>query len=57
MISVSEDYGLLVREDLIPRKFSLLLERQKGRLVLPEDKRLWPRPEYLDRHRAGFAVA
>ena len=40
MISVSEDFGLLVREDLIPKKFSLLFERQRGRLVLPEDERL-----------------
>lgn len=57
MISVSEDYGLLVREDMIPRNFSLLFERQKGRLMLPEDKRLWPRPEYLEKHRVGFAAA
>lgn len=57
MVSVSKDYGLLVREDLIPKDYLLLFERQRHRLALPEDKRLWPRPEYLERHRAGFASA
>ena len=33
MISLSEDYGLLVREDLIPKKFSLRSKDRKGGLA------------------------
>ena len=55
LISLSHDYGLLVSHNRVPNEFRNLFENQVGRIHLPADERLWPRPEFVTRHRERFA--
>ena len=55
LISLSQDYGLLVSHNRVPNEFRNLFEKQVGRIHLPADERLWPRPEFVTRHRERFA--
>ena len=54
-ISLSHDYGLLVSHNRVPNEFRNLFEKQVDRIHLPADERLWPRPEFVTRHRERFA--
>ncbi|MDD9981579.1 MAG: HNH endonuclease [Gammaproteobacteria bacterium] len=55
LISLSDDYGLLVSHNRVPTEFRNLFEKQVDRIHLPADERLWPRPEFVTRHRERFA--
>ncbi|WP_300578007.1 HNH endonuclease [Phenylobacterium sp.] len=57
LISLTDDYRLLVSHNKVPTELRLLFERQLDRIHLPKDERLWPHPEYVGRHREGFMAA
>ena len=54
MISLTEEYRLLVSHNTIPSEFRDLFERQMDRIHLPKDRSLWPHPAYIERHRDAF---
>ena len=55
LISLSDDYGLLVSHNRVPSELRNLFERQVDRIHLPADERLWPRRDFVVRHRERFA--
>lgn len=54
LISIGEDYRLLVSHNKIPSELMALLAPQFERVLLPIDRRLWPGQTYLVAHRAIF---
>jgi putative restriction endonuclease len=57
LISLTDDYGLLVSHNKVPAELRSLFERQTKRIHLPLEQRLWPRLSYVARHRDAFANA
>src|ERR1700726_2622762 len=57
LISLTDDLGLLVSHNKVPSELRPLFARQLDRIHLPADRRLWPHPAYVRRHREGFAAA
>lgn len=57
LISVTDDYRLLVSHNKVPAELRSLFERQLDRIHLPADERLWPHPKYLARHREAYLAA
>ena len=57
LISLTDDYKLLVSHNKVPAELRGLFERQMDRIRLPKDHRLWPHPSYISRHREGFMAA
>ena len=55
LISLSDDYGLLVSHNRVPAELRRLFEPQRERIHLPADRRHWPNREYMARHRERFA--
>lgn len=55
LISLTDDYGLLVSHNKVPTELRELFARQEERIHLPADPRLWPKRTYLQRHRDAFA--
>jgi len=54
LISLTNDYRLLVAHNRVPAELRVLFERQLDRIHLPKDERLWPHPTYVERHREAF---
>jgi putative restriction endonuclease len=54
LISLTDDYGLLVSHNRVPGGLRSLFEKQLQRIRLPKNQALWPRPQYIQRHRAAF---
>lgn len=54
LISLTDDYGLLVSHNRVPGELRSLFEQQLQRIRLPKKEALWPRPQYIQRHRAAF---
>ncbi|WP_448662825.1 HNH endonuclease [Sphingomonas sp. CJ20] len=54
LISITDDYRLLVSHNKIPEEFRGLLAPQVEQIHLPTDKALWPRPSFLQHHRDRF---
>ena len=54
LISLREDYSLLVAHNRVPSEFQDLFSNQLKRIHLPDDERLWPQPAYLEWHRERF---
>jgi putative restriction endonuclease len=54
LISLGDDYGLLVSHNRVPGELRSLFDRQLQRIRLPKNRALWPRPQYIQRHRAAF---
>lgn len=54
LISLSEDYGLLVAHNRVPEPLRGLFVGQLDRIRLPKDESLWPNPEYVSRHRERY---
>lgn len=54
LISVADDYRLLVSHNRVPPELRPLFRQQSETLHLPNDRRLWPNPAYLARHRERF---
>jgi putative restriction endonuclease len=57
LISISEDFRLLVAHNRVPSELVNLFRPQHEPLLLPDDRRLWPHPAFLAHHREGFAGA
>lgn len=57
LISVTDDYRLLVSHNKVPEALRGLFARQLDRIHLPADERLRPHPAYLRRHREAFLAA
>jgi putative restriction endonuclease len=54
LISLTDDYGLLVAHNRVPGELRPLFHKQLARIHLPKDKTLWPHIPYVQRHRAAF---
>nr|WP_245331075.1 HNH endonuclease [Mesorhizobium sophorae] len=55
LISLTDEYGLLVSHNKVPSDYRSLLEKQAGRIHLPSEMRLWPSLRYITHHRDRFA--
>ena len=55
LISLSDEYALLVSHNRVPDELRRLFATQEERIHLPRDERLWPRREYVAWHRERFA--
>jgi putative restriction endonuclease len=54
LISLTDDYGLLVSHNRVPVELQTLFEKQRERIHLPDDRTKWPHLEYVRRHRAAY---
>ncbi|MGH6911994.1 MAG: HNH endonuclease, partial [Phenylobacterium sp.] len=57
LISLTNDYRLLVSHNKVPAELRVLFERQMDRIHLPQDERLWPHATYVEGHREMFMAA
>lgn len=57
LISLTDEYGLLVSHNKVPSELRALFSRQLERVRLPKNRALWPHPAYVRRHREAFARA
>lgn len=57
LISLTDDYGLLVAHNRVPADLRGLFARQMDRIILPDDRQCWPGIGYIRRHREGYAGA
>lgn len=57
LISLTDDYRILVSHNKVPGELRTLFEKQMDRIYLPADARLWPHPGYIARHREKFSSA
>jgi putative restriction endonuclease len=57
LISLTDEYRLLVSHNKVPAELRGLFERQMDRIHLPTDSRLHPHPTYIQRHREQFMAA
>jgi putative restriction endonuclease len=57
LISLTDDYRLLVSHNKVPAELRGLFERQMDRIHLPADSRQHPHPAYIQRHRERFMAA
>ena len=56
LISLTDDFGLLVSHNMVPAELRGLFARQLDRIHLPDDEHLRPHPAYIRRHREVFAT-
>jgi putative restriction endonuclease len=54
LISLGEDYRLLVSHNKVPSELKALFAPQADRVILPADPRLWPSQRFLAAHRERF---
>lgn len=54
LISLTDDYGLLVSHNRVPSELQSLFKNQSKRIHLPKNQALWPHIPYVQRHRAGY---
>lgn len=54
LISLTDDYGLLVSHNRVPSDLQSLFRRHMTRIRLPKDRKLWPYPAYVQRHRTAY---
>jgi len=55
LISLTDDYRLLVSHNKVPGELQMLFARQMDRIHLPKDRTLWPHLAYISRHRDSFS--
>jgi putative restriction endonuclease len=55
LISLTDDYRILVSHNKVPSELRTLFAKQMDRIHLPDDTRLWPHPAYVARHRERFS--
>ena len=51
LISITDDYRLLVADRKVPSEFQTLLAQHGAKIGLPTDRKDWPHPRYLAKHR------
>jgi putative restriction endonuclease len=56
LISIDEDYRLLVAHNRVPVELRSIFRPQHQRLHLPDDQRLWPHPAFVAHHREAYAA-
>jgi putative restriction endonuclease len=56
LISLTDNYGVLVSHNKVPSELRDLFVRQLDRIHLPMNPKLWPHPAYVARHREAFAA-
>lgn len=54
LISLGDDYRLLVSHNKVPSELKALFAPQADRVILPVDRRLWPSQRFLATHRERF---
>ena len=54
LISLTDDYGLLVSHNRVPSELRPLFQNQLQRIRLPKDRAQWPHLAYVRRHRAEY---
>lgn len=54
LISITDDFGLLVSHNRVPAELRPLFQNQMTRIHLPKDQSLWPRRRFIEHHRAAF---
>jgi putative restriction endonuclease len=57
LVSIDEDYRLLVAHNRVPENLRRLFRPDDRGLHLPPDRRLWPHPAFLAHHREAYAGA
>jgi putative restriction endonuclease len=57
LISIDEDYRLLVSHNRVPSQLQRLFRPEGERLHLPRDRRQWPHPSFTAYHREAYAGA
>jgi putative restriction endonuclease len=57
LISLTDDYRLLVSHNKVPNELRSLFAQQMNRIHLPKDSKLWPHPGYVAQHREAFSEA
>lgn len=56
LISLTDDYRLLISHNKVPDEFRALFAKQLDCIHLPRDPRLRPHPSYVARHRELFSA-
>ena len=56
LISVGEDYRLLVANNRVPEELRRLFRPEERGLHLPAERKLWPHPAFLAHHRERYAA-
>lgn len=54
LISLRDDYSLLVAHNRVPSEFQDLFSNQLKCIHLPEDEKLWPHSTYIEWHQERF---
>lgn len=54
LISLTDDYGLLISHNRVPSQLRPLFNNQLERIHLPKDKSLWPHLPYVQKHRSAY---
>jgi putative restriction endonuclease len=57
LISLTDDYGLLVSHNRVPRELQHLFQRHLDRIHLPKQQSSWPHLRYIQRHRDAYFAA
>lgn len=57
LISLSNDYRLLVSHNKVPAEFRNLFPTGENKIHLPENKAYWPNHRYVEMHREAFINA
>lgn len=55
LLSLTDDYRLLIAESRIPDRYLQLLRKPNEQIYLPEDERLWPSQTFVEGHRNVFS--
>ncbi|HEV7372623.1 HNH endonuclease [Arenibaculum sp.] len=54
LISIDDDWRLLVSHNKVPPELRELFTRHQDRIRLPKDRSLWPHPAFVARHREHY---
>ncbi|MFO1160485.1 MAG: HNH endonuclease [Reyranellaceae bacterium] len=54
LISLTDNYGLLVSHNRVPEQLRSLFQSQLDRIHLPKDESLWPHIPYVQKHRSAY---
>jgi putative restriction endonuclease len=57
LISLDQEYRLLVAHNRVPSDLRALFHEHEGRIHLPADRSKWPSEEYMAKHREMYAAA
>ena len=56
LICLTDSYRLLVAHNNVPEELQNLFTTQGDHIQLPKNERLWPKREYMARHRERFGA-